>query len=1154
MQRTRKGLYIIALGVISVMLCIIGLFGVFNKEERVRASAAENTTEYLYFGSGASAMVGDSTDLFKLRFPLYVSENAFTSDATELMLYGFDGDSDTLIDLEESDFGIEKVMQYNNETGEGKIVEGVFHGDIAYIPQEKITFNEEGLAELWVVFYAPFQLEFRARAQTFDGCYATSDARSVVYVWQKSYEAGIFEDEMYAEFLPTVEEMLEFYSDSDIKFKIGKTMLLNERRGLTLNICIPDEYLELLKAPIDIEGGITAAGTGTMTEYYLCITRARTLDGYSAASGSELLTGDGYENYLFAYDVDSRLDKESLQKLPEFSKNVGTISIPMTNDATTEYYYYARIIKRVRVSEYNAFRPWYNTTTDYRYVQDKTTGTLQESQKDIAVSMLARESLGLTDVERTYLQEMAGLATSGDVEVVLTYEGLKDPNDPASMEEKQFTFMVNAAYVQLRSFALSTLRNIDDDLFAFNDISSFNVVYKSKYSEGETIYEMGNRILLTAYGYSYSETPIDGKYYLDVEYNDYSYKDLSIRVKNNDPENPLIMDCYTSEVTTDSTAGTRTITFNFQTIQNNLHNSLKWIFQLSKDSITVNNTGVYANTVTVYVTDEQVKVSYPYRSYGDNILKNLSIVAQAEIIPDFECDTTIKYKSIEWDGEQFVETEVTSEPFKVMYTEIMLYDTWENFKNSSHYAEVLEAVSPAILNGVVYYEPYRVDCPATRNEEDELTGVCEITVYYKYHTLFQIENNYDDTVYFKALNQTSLFYEPTYLYPTSNIPSGYRVEEIRSTSDNVTIKKDESAPDDYTKTTIEVNTSADQKLIIPVTVRLTDKWHVQIEYFETYKETPFALKKTTTTDVSVKDYPDIRALQKSDVQKILGLKTLIAGGIVDVDELSREDITFDGVSTYSVKLTYGKASLRSIDYNGNTREIQIPLTRYVDWIAGMGNDDWTILMLNTKDKQYFKYSNEVERDELYGFFSTAIFEEQVSDLNYYFKNNTGNGCMTIFEQCEVKGSAVYAFFNDVRTGGTIFSVLGHVGMVFCELVNDENHIQQSYFFYLDGSSEYPYLSNGGADDAFDDDNAMENTGQDIVDGVQNAIDQFFGNVGDDPFVKFMRICGGVLVVVAVFGVGVWVLNKLGVIDVFRKGSKPKSKKPKKKSTTKVIKS
>ncbi len=69
------------------------------------------------------------------------------------------------------------------------------------------------------------------------------------------------------------------------------------------------------------------------------------------------------------------------------------------------------------------------------------------------------------------------------------------------------------------------------------------------------------------------------------------------------------------------------------------------------------------------------------------------------------------------------------------------------------------------------------------------------------------------------------------------------------------------------------------------------------------------------------------------------------------------------------------------------------------------------MFLNRTDRHYFKYSNDVTRENLYGFFSVAVFKEQVSDLNFYFKNNTGDGCMTIFSQSEVRGSGVYKFFQ-----------------------------------------------------------------------------------------------------------------------------------------------
>ena len=219
------------------------------------------------------------------------------------------------------------------------------------------------------------------------------------------------------------------------------------------------------------------------------------------------------------------------------------------------------------------------------------------------------------------------------------------------------------------------------------------------------------------------------------------------------------------------------------------------------------------------------------------------------------------------------------------------------------------------------------------------------------------------------------------------------------------------------------------------------------------------------------------------------------------------------------------------------------------------------MFLNRTDRHYFKYSNDVTRENLYGFFSVAVFKEQVSDLNFYFKNNTGDGCMTIFSQSEVRGSGVYKFFSRLATKSGFMGILlgtpliSTMCMNLCELVDDDNAMYYSYFFYLDGTSENPYLSNGGADNADDTDSAIKNALNDAKEWLKNTWDKLNGSNA----MKWLKILGGValgILALTALAAGVYkILKWSGIIKPKKKTSgstaKKKTTSRKKKPSTKA---
>ena len=109
---------------------------------------------------------------------------------------------------------------------------------------------------------------------------------------------------------------------------------------------------------------------------------------------------------------------------------------------------------------------------------------------------------------------------------------------------------------------------------------------------------------------------------------------------------------------------------------------------------------------------------------------------------------------------------------------------------------------------------------------------------------------------------------------------------------------------------------------------------------------------------------------------------------------------------------------------------------------------------------------------------------------------------------------MYEFFGQMTTKGLISKAIGTIGMALCEIFDDSNKIYQSYYFFLDGSEQngYAYLSNGGADDAFDDDSAFGNTMEDIGEKISDWWDSFTGSPWSTVvYVALACIAGFVLI-------------------------------------------
>ena len=269
---------------------------------------------------------------------------------------------------------------------------------------------------------------------------------------------------------------------------------------------------------------------------------------------------------------------------------------------------------------------------------------------------------------------------------------------------------------------------------------------------------------------------------------------------------------------------------------------------------------------------------------------------------------------------------------------------------------------------------------------------------------------------------------------------------------------------------------------------LDSTWLVDIIYLENYKDTCFAEQKTYSGEIKIGDY-DIKNLTEQDLIRITGKNSFKV--LKSQLDTARTGLRFVGDSKWIITLQYSFCSLKTIDSSGAVNEVKIPLTCYGTWATEYG-DDWSILFLNNKETTFFEYSNDIERDKLYGYFSIASFEEKVTNFNALFRNNTGDGCMVIFENKEVKGDVVYQFAHQMSESLYLPAVVeGFLLLSFCEIYSGDNRVVYSYFFYLDSNSDTPFLSTSGAEDSEDNDSALENGMENIGEKVDETAKSFW---------------------------------------------------------------
>ena len=828
------------------------------------------------------------------------------------------------------------------------------------------------------------------------------------------------------------------------------------------------------------------------TLYYLAVLRVKE---------GGVLTGDVYKDGVSLWHSNPDNPYTHLQHANQLTvdstDNSCVLQAPIPADYNQRYTYSVALIKE---------NWWWRLWDGYHYTPSeylKTTNGITRSAKEVALQALENDSGDFTETQLAWLQNIAGVnVAENEFPVVVEWQELIY-EQWAQYLTRTATFYVNKLYATSKDMVSATVL----DLSGAKNEYAFNCRYETEYNS-RVVYQAKPR---AEWEYRFDETQQKG--YLTVTYEDYRYSDFAILLKDNDLSDQVDSTSFvtTTTVGTDTMNGKTytTLLFSFATIEAQAYESYNWLFEINEE----NDIHIDNETETVITSTTPTSIWVAFLPEYEDDLRHVLITVTASIIEDYDCTVQVKYAQLDFDGDTIVATEQT-ETYDMKYSAYMTLVYWSAFKSSEYYVPVAEALLLDKLDGQQYYIPEGADY---QKGAEEATFV--VTIRYSYNTLFRIVSN-NKGVYFISCDSDS----KTFTYEELKLAPGeeYRLQSL--TSENSSLAEVKFSEDNPQDTIVKLYASPHENRIITLTANYSDSWYLNVNYFETYvnkagKATPFAVKKQA--QFTVKN----TVLENLDLDGVKGLLGKTDFKVANTVEPGDIELVFDGASTYTATLVYGVGSLVQLDYNSNRTEIQVPLTPYVDWVTKMGNPKWTIMMLNTAENTWFHHTTDVKREDLYGLFSVAIFKERVTDLNYYFKYNTGDGQMTIFDSLSVAGSKFYKACTELYvTGNTFDSLAGYVGMVFAEAINNDNTMYHSYFFYMDGTNPTDgYISNGGADDAYDDDSAIENAGQDFKDAISGA----WGDSSLKSILSIVLACVGVVAFVAG---AYWLLSKVGMFD------------------------
>lgn len=1130
----KKVLFVVLIAFLFAMIATF--FCIPQKVEKVRAY------DGTFYWRGDPEISATATDgRYPIRYNLIVSEGVLTD--TDEVTVSLTSNSDGAY-IQRSHEG----TTLTDEEVEGTTQEVTF-------PKSVFAFSD-GVASVYVDMYLNIYEKGRLTA-TCNSVSAVSDEHTVVSVIE------IIAGNGYSGYSSTdanaLAKIYDKYVGKDLTKDQGSLSLISNitpsyytssSPTFTAEVEIPANVAELLKNNTEVEwasynDGLSGTYYDTSCRYYaLCMTVTyddpssvsnASVDSLTTASRQFYYAGKTYGYYLYsdiqyAGGSSDELKQRIYSEISSWTSNLGaqlplvtsarssltSISTADTTKQTLDFgsstysissekpvYFYAEVLEYAVDIRYA-----YISSTYTRVDRDVSVNAVYRSNvvnvslQNIAEDLLTNNAT-LSDSIRGYICTWGGIDTTTEKPMEVIY---KTYSLSGKYETVSQIYSISTASIYNKYSAINAMYNLS----GITDISNFNIVSTRQTYDSVSgkIYNMGDVILRQALDYDYVYNATEGKGYATVVYDEFQYKDFSITIQNNDLNNLLEISYYTADIVIDN--GVVTLVYNYADIEERLFNSCGWLFELAEDSFTI--TGDSDALIAVEVGAEELCVRIPVKYQSE--LFGVNVTAMAEIVPDEEYTVTYAYYTgfnVSSDGKTILPVLSEVKQSNLLLSMIKNYNNYNNFildNKATIYAPLDEF---ELEYGVLYATPQDV-----RVSTDGTQKSCTITVTYQLHSLFLVTDSITDKWHYKQVSHTTNVYAgDEFVNAIGGVVNGYRVDKLESGANVLKVTN----AYDYKDTKAVLNADTYSGDIYTLKVVFTDTWNIVINYMEQYKTTPFAVKTKYSGEIRVADYPDVYKLTSADLASILGKTSM--GIINNKTTVETITVTYDGIGTYTADTTYTYMSMAKTNYDGEVEEAKIPLTCYADWCDRYGKD-WSILYLNFCGNNYFEYSNDVKRDELYGFFSVAVFQDRVSDLNNVFKDMKYTGCVTIHESEEVRGSKVYKFFGGLTDSWLMG--LGYVGMAFCEIVNDENAIYYSYFFFLDGTKTIAVLSESGSTEANDTDSAIKNTAQGIGSTVSDWWDGITSSFEDSTIGKIISVAFPILCVLAVGLFAIWLVK------------------------------
>lgn len=912
---------------------------------------------------------------------------------------------------------------------------------------------------------------------------------------------------------------------------------------------IPDYDSMGYKAPIVLEGNyataIVVCFAKEQTNYY-----DSAYDSYASSDNSYVYYYGSNKSFISGQDI----TKSNYN--PNFY-NYFTARVPANVVDTGNFYYWVEVVN-IKIEETAHFTVceeiYFETHVDTFHTSDNVykSSLIELSSKEKAIEELTYRTDYLTNEEATTLLGVAGVNLSATDEVTLTVNYEKLINNKLSKTSE--SVLVQARYL----FNIEELKSQFFNLSGKQYLSDFNVIQTYTYVNNSYTYETAERVYREAIDLIYDPlTNIDVNTKIatmTVNYDPFNASDFFIRLLNNDENNNYTLDLYTASIVDYETY--KTITYDFTSMNSNMFSAFHFTVDFGafdgEDALTTwtfSNASGDIQGVTYELTKNNLTITVN-KNYEDN-LKYLNVTCTAQIKEDEYYNAYCTYYEVDANY-NIIERETMH--FAYRYSMLLTWSMADNITKSDFYVDIAKGIENAKIDGVPFIRVTGVEVDWNPDGK-ESTLDCKFVVLYESDAILTVKGTNDYQTRRFVLNSNRLSYSFGEFFSESHLPSGYRVKSLEVEKGDITILQfDEYNPFDATiridgaVSDIPFNESSPVKQYV-LNATLTNFWTVEVKMFKQYGSTPFATPYTVTKDILYKDlgYIPLGVLEYNDYKafepkllSILGVNNL---GLIQIQEIvpttkplymskvGAVDVTTSPAGKYIITCKYDAHTMAQIDSYGNfIKELKIPLSPFNEYSNYFGQD-WSILMLNRDDgPRWFNYMSDVKKEELYGFFDIAVFENQSTNLNQIFSTYSTGGCRTVFKTKTISGSELYKFANLQAQSTWVNQTAGIIltwALEFLDTFDGDisNKTLYSYFFYLDGTNPDAFIALNGANDAEDDQTATEDKLDQILDGMQSNNNAFQDWWNNDPFAQTIKVFMWVIIGAVVLFV-IYVLAKI----------------------------